>query len=329
MEDFSSVRKIDTHVHIRTDDPAFLEQAVQDNFRFVDIDVYKTEGPTVEEQRARAVKHLKAFPSIVSYATAFSTKNLESDDWQRQTIEFLKNSFAQGAIGVKVWKNIGMELKDRDNNFVMIDNPKFDPVFDFIAESKITLLSHQGEPRDCWLPLNEMTFHQGYYKEHPEYHMYLHPESPSYQDQINARDHMIAKHPDLKVVSVHMASLEWSVDELAKRLDKYPNMAVDMAARIGDLQFQVKNDRQKVYGFFIKYQDRLLYGTDIIVTESSDVANAKKSAHQRWTNDWRFFVTDDVISTSKFDVRGLKLPREVVDKIYRRNAETWLPGMAK
>ena len=330
-EDFSTVKKIDTHVHIRTDNPAFIQQAVQDNFRFVDIDVYKTVGPTVEEQRVRAVKHLKAFPSNVSYATTFSTKDFESDGWQERTIGFLRNSFEQGAIGVKVWKNIGMELKDRNNNFVMIDHPIFDPVFDFIAESNITLLSHQGEPRDCWLPLDSMIFHQSYYRSHPEYHMFLHPEYPSYEDQINARDNMIAKHPNMKVVSVHMGSLEWSVDELAKRLDRYPNMAVDMAARINDLQFQVKNDRQKVYDFFIKYQDRLLYGTDIIITEASDAdpSNAMKNAHKRWMNDWIFFVTDDVISTSKFDVKGLKLPREVIDKIYRKNAEAWLPGMLR
>lgn len=329
IDDFPSVRKVDAHFHIRTDQQAVIHQAVEDNFHLLHIDVYKTTGPTVEEQRERAVHHLKAFPRTVSYATTFSTKNLESDGWQEEAIGHLKNSFSQGAIGVKVWKNIGMELRDHKGKFVMIDDQRFDPVLDFIAKNKITLLSHQGEPRDCWLPLDKMTFHKGYYQQHPEFHMYLHPEYPSYEDQITARDNMIAKHPDLKIISVHMASLEWSVDEVAKRLEKFPNMAVDVAARINDLQYQVKNDRQKVYDFFIKYQDRILYGTDFIASEqgSADSTRVKESVHRRWTNDWRFFVTDDVVHTSRFDVKGLKLPREVVDKLYRRNAEAWLPGM--
>ncbi len=66
--------------------------------------------------------------------------------------------------------------------------------------------------------------------------MYLHPEFPSYEDQIKARDHMLEKHPDLKFIGAHLGSLEWSADELAKRLDKFPNMVVDMAARISHLQ---------------------------------------------------------------------------------------------
>jgi len=327
-EDFSTVKKIDTHVHIRTDNPAFIQQAVQDNFRFVDIDVYKTVGPTVEEQRVRAVKHLKAFPSNVSYATTFSTKDFESDGWQERTIGFLRNSFEQGAIGVKVWKNIGMELKDRNNNFVMIDHPIFDPVFDFIAESNITLLSHQGEPRDCWLPLDSMIFHQSYYRSHPEYHMFLHPEYPSYEDQINAKDNMLAKHPDLKFVGAHMGSLEWSLDELADRLDRFPNMAVDLA-RMSNINYHAMIDWQKTHDFFVKYQDRLLYATDVQVGESKDPAQMKKRAHESRIRYWNFFTTDEMFKISGKDTtcKGLKLPREVIDKIYRKNAEKWLPGV--
>jgi predicted TIM-barrel fold metal-dependent hydrolase len=168
--------------------------------------------------------------------------------------------------------------------------------------------------------------------------MYLHPERPSYEYYIQVRDHMLEKHPDLQFIGAHLGSLEWSVDELAKRLDKFPNMAVDMAERISHLQYQALTQWQKVHDFFIKYQDRLLYGTDlrsnamdIVNSNITDPAGIRKHAHEVWLRHWRFFTTDEMMRVPKVDgeFKGLKLPREVIDKIYRKNAEKWIPGINK
>lgn len=72
---------------------------------------------------------------------------------------------------------------------------------------------------------------------------------------------MLAKFPEIRFVGAHLGSLEWDVDELAKRLDRFPNMAVDMAARIGHLQFQSQKDLQKVRNFMIKDQDDGVFRT--------------------------------------------------------------------
>jgi predicted TIM-barrel fold metal-dependent hydrolase len=220
-----------------------------------------------------------------------------------------------------------MELKDSNGNFVMIDHPKFDPVFDFLIENNIPLIGHLGEPKNCWLPIKKMTVKGdvNYFSAHPEYHMYLHPEYPSYQDQIDARDRMLGRHPDLQFIGAHLGSLEWSINELAKRLDRFPDMAVDTAERISHLQLQAISDWQKVHEFFIKYQDRIIYGTDIIVDETKSPLKMKKHAHDIRLRHWKFFTSDEMMSVPKVDseFKGLKLPREVVDKIYRTNAEKW------
>ena len=211
--------------------------------------------------------------------------------------------FPKGAIAVKVWKNIGMELKDRDNNFVMIDHPKFDPVFDFLVKNNIPLIGHLGEPKNCWLPIEKMTV-QGdvnYFSTHPKYHMYLHPEYPSYEDQVNSRDHMLEKHPDLQFIGAHLASLEYSVDELAKRLDKFPNMAVDTASRISHLQYQAKTNWQKVHDFCIKYQDRIIYGTDIIINETKDPEEMVRQAHDIRLAAFRIFAGNEMMRVPKVD----------------------------
>ena len=163
----------------------------------------------------------------------------------------------------------------------MIDDPAFDSIIDFIAKSDIPVVGHLGEPKNCWLPLEKMTIKgdQSYFRQNPKYHMYLHPEFPSYEAQMEARDHMLEKHPDLKFIGAHLGSLEWSVAELAKRLDKFPNMAVDMAARISHLKYQAKTNWQEVHDFCVKYQDRLLYATDLQTNDTEDPSSVRKQAH--------------------------------------------------
>jgi hypothetical protein len=333
VDDFSSVEKYDTHVHINIDDTTMINQARNDNFRLLTVNVTPAYYPRMEEQRSIAMKLVKAYPERLAYATTFSLENWDSDDWQQKALVYLKESFEKGAIAVKVWKNAGMELKDKNGKFVMIDNPKFDAIFEYLEKKHIPLLGHLGEPKNSWMPLEQMTIksNQNYFSKHPEYHMYLHPEYPSYMDQINARDRILEKHPKLKFIGAHLGSLEWSIDELAKRLDKFPNMAVDMAARLSSLQYQAVTDYEKVRDFFIKYQDRLIYATDLEAGGNINAPELKKRIHESWMRDWNFFVGDAVMHSAAFDAafKGLKLPKTVVDKIYRINAIKWFPGINK
>ncbi len=334
LDDFKTVNKRDVHVHINTNQTHLLQQAEEDNFQLLTInwdDV--NDPPPMEEQQQFALQHLKAFPERVAYATTFSIRNFNDHDWEQQTVAYLKNSFAQGAVAIKIYKVIGMTLKDKNNKLVMIDDPAFDPVIDFIIKNDIPVLGHLGEPKNCWLPIEKMTINgdKNYFSENPKYHMYLHPELPSYEAQVEARDHMLERHPDLKFIGVHLGSLEWSVDELAKRLDKFPNMAIDMAARISHLQYQSKADWQKVHDFFMKYQDRLLYATDLQSNDTENPSANRKQVHDVWLQDWKFFTTDATMQSTEFDgvFNGLKLPREVIDKIYYKNAEKWFPRAYK
>ena len=329
--DFASVAKRDTHVHINTSDPAFLQQAKEDNFSVITINVDAPHYPAIGEQQGTALAQAAAFPDRVAFAATISLERFLSPQWADDTVARLTDAFARGAVAVKFWKNIGMELKGADGGFVMIDDAKFDPVLAVIVRNKATMIGHNGEPKNCWLPLGEMTTNndRAYYKEHPEYHMFQHPDYPSYEQQIAARDRMLARHPDLTFVGAHLGSLEWSTDELAKRLDQFPHMAVDMAARMGHLQYQTRLDREKVRRFFVQYQDRLVYGTDQAIGTKRDPAAVRERAHDIWTRDWRFLATGDTLRSPDVDgaFKGLQLPRTVVDKIYRANAERWFPRL--
>lgn len=333
--DFGTMDKVDIHCHVNMIRPAFMEQAVADNFRILTINTDAPIGVTIKEQEDVAILQIKAFPNHLAYLTTFTLEGWDNNDWPEKTLNYLEESFKRGAIGIKVWKNIGMVEKDKDGKFIMIDDPKFDLIFNYMEEKGIPVCGHLGEPRNCWLPVEEMTVNNDklYFKDHPEYHMYLHPEFPSYEEQVAARDRMLEKHPNMKFMGAHLGSMEWSVDLMADHLERFPNMTLDLAERICHIQDQAQTDWQKVHDFFIKYQDRIIYGTDRGDYEGAeqDPEKLKELVHQEWISDWKFLTTDEPLSSWKVngDFKGLKLPREVIERIYYKNAERVFTGLTK
>ena len=326
MDDFSSVPKIDAHYHIYSSQNVSIDQARKDNFRLLSINTHSGTCERVLDTHQELVKLKQELQHEIEYTTTFCMDDWDNPAWSDNTLLWLKQSLADGAIAVKVWKNIGMEYRNSDSVLVMIDDPQFDPVFQYLADNKIPLVGHLGEPKNCWLPLEEMTTRNdsGYFSRHPQYHMYKHPEFPSYEEQMAARDRMLDKNPDLIFIGCHLASLEWNVDTLSEWLDKYPNAAVDMAARMGQFFYQTRENHDKVRDFFIKYQDRLLYGTDII-DSGRDAESFQKRMHETWLYDWEYLITDNTMKSNLIEgeFKGLKLPKEVVDKIYSGNAKVW------
>lgn len=333
IDDYKSVPKFDSHIHIVSADTIFIKQSAEDNFRLLTINVDAPSVPPFEEQRKWAIQAVNRFPHVIDYAATFSVENWEDEQWHEQTIAYLEDCVTRGAVAVKIWKNVGMDLRDGNGKLVMIDNPRFDPVLNYLEEKNIPLIGHFGEPKNCWLPIDEMTVndYKGYYRNNPQYHMYLHPGITTYEDQVDARDRMLEKHPDLLFIGAHLGSLEWSVDELAKRLDKFPNMAVDMAERISHFQQQAQQDREKVRDFFIKYQDRLIYASDFIIDGEKTASEMKEHVDQVRLSHWKFFTTNEKMNVPHSvdgAFPGLQLPRVVIDKIYFENARKWFPAIA-
>lgn len=332
VPDFETFPKTDAHVHLETTDDSFIELIEKNHFKLITLVTRSEPQPVIQKEyefaRALRDKH----PETIGFATTFTMEGFGEPGWEERTLEWLDKSFKEGAIALKVWKDIGMTFRDTSGNFILIDDPRFDPIFDFVEREGKTLVNHNGEPKNCWLPLGEMTVRgdSSYFAKHPEYHMYLHPEYPSYEALNAARDRMLEKHPGLRYVGCHLGSLEWNVDELAFTLDKYPNMTVDMAARISHFKVQ---DRDKVRDFIIRYQDRLLYGTDVGIrgddAPGTSLERAQGILHNTWLKDWEYFTTDQMFTQEDKvkEYRGLKLPVPVLRKIYFENAMRMYPGM--
>jgi predicted TIM-barrel fold metal-dependent hydrolase len=332
--DFVRQPKFDAHVHVNTADGVFLDVAARDGFELLSINVDYPDFPPLDRQAQIAHQLRGVDPRRFHFATTFSMAGFGGKDWTADTIRHIDAEIARGALAVKVWKNIGMVVKNAQGRLIMLDDPGFDGVIKHLEERGVPLIAHQAEPKNCWLPLDKMTTEndRGYFREHPEYYMYLHPEQPRYEELMAARDRFVARHPTLNFVGAHLASLEWSVDELARFLDTFPNATADLAARMSQVQYQSKSDYAKVRRFFIKYQDRILYGSDLTEEAPSSGARAQNppataapfsaEADAFWRSDWIYLATEgrQHIDAINADVPGLALPRAVIDKIYLANA---------
>jgi predicted TIM-barrel fold metal-dependent hydrolase len=329
-KDFSRVEKIDTHVHLHGSLPRFMKRAQADGFRVLTINVNYSAFPPVPRQRADAIALKRQYPDRVAFAATFDASTSTQPGWLNRVENQIQDDLAQGAVGVKVWKDIGMQQRDPDGRAVMIDDARFTSIFRLLEERGVVVLGHQGEPRNAWLSLDQMTTRgdRQYFTEHPEYHMFAHAEWPSYEEQLAARDRFLSRHSQMKFLALHLASLEWSVDRIGEFLDRYSNASVDLAARLVHLKLQASTDRERVRQFFIRYQDRIVYATDLTrLPEQTDSAFADE-AHQVWLEDWRFLSGNSALRSDEFDApfQALALPREVLDKIYQANARRLFPS---
>jgi len=325
LGDFQRVDKIDAHVHLHGRAERFMAQAIADRFRVLTIDVDSPDFPPIAEQQQAAVSLRQRYPGWVAFAATFPVDGFQSPGWSDAAVRHIDEAVAQGAVGVKIWKNIGMVLRNPDGSYVMPDDPRLEPVSAHLERKHIVLLGHQAEPLNCWLAPEKMTVRSDreYFREHPQYYMYRHPDMPTHDAILAARDRMLRAHPQLRFDGVHLASLEWDVDRVGDFLDRFPNAVVDLAARLVHLEYQAASDPDKVRRFLIRYQDRILYGSDTGYGPGESAPAEIAALHADWLKDWGFLVTGERMHSADFgaEFRGLRLPRTVVDKIYRGNAE--------
>ena len=327
LQAFAAMEPVDTHVHAFKNDPAFTDLMARLRLHVLDICVADNHRIYNElaAQLARAKSFVAASSGHAMLCVTFDPFTFQQKDFAQNTVKQLHQEFADGAVAVKIWKNIGMELKTPDGKYVMPDDPAFAPIYQEIAAENKTLVAHLAEPSSCWQPPNPDSPDYDYYKENPEWYMYLHPDHPRKEVILAARDHLLAENLKLRVVGAHLGSMETDVDEIAKRFDRYPNFAVDTAARMEYLMIQ---PHEKVRNFLIKYQDRVVYGTDLEFLAKESTPEALKDWQDTYALDWKFLATDQMLPLRGREIQGLNLPEPVLRRIYHDNAVRWIPGIA-
>lgn len=323
---FAAIHPIDVHVHIFKSDPAFQSMLDQLHLKLLNILVMDDTQPYRKQLAAQvdvALELVRSGHGHIAWCTTFDPYKFDSPSFTADAIRQLDKNFSEGAIAVKIWKNIGMELK-HNGKFVFADDPKFEPIYKDIARHGKTLMAHQAEPDVAWGPPDPSDPSWSYYQENPQWFLYKKPGVPTKQQILQARDHVLAMNPNLRMVGVHLGSMEKDLDNIAQHLDQYPNFAIDTAAR---MEYLMIAPREKVRAFLIKYQDRVLYGTDLDVLPDANVQEDLKDWRSTYARDWKFLATDETLEYNGKKIRGLALPRPVLQKIFRTNAQHWIPGL--
>lgn len=346
LADIPKFKKIDVHMHISSD-AAYLREVMEELNLKMNIMTNKgIQADRLKFQVDTAIDISKKYPRYYSWCTTFGFERMHEPGWADRVKEYLKYGFDNGALALKVWKEIGMQVKDPNGDFVQIDDPVFDPILEYTKREGKTLFTHIGDPVDNWLSVGADGKQNFWYKEGGDItvnRIGKFQGEVSWENLMLARDRVIAKHPELKIIGCHLLSMPHDVDLVARRLDKFPNLAVDTSLTVPYLMAQA---REKVRSFFIKYQDRILYGLDesggMIPTKylkdmskvglqwtSEEVEKEKQNLLQRYNNDFIYYFTDNEIKLKNYSVRGLALPEEVLHKVFYSNAVKWVPGIDK
>ena len=242
-------------------------------------------------------------------------KDLDDADYPKRAAAQLEQDVRNGAQGLKIFKNFGMDLKDGKGQRVHVDDPRFDPLFEACGRLKIPVLIHTAEPWSFFQPIDknnerwlELKTHPGRARPPAKY--------PSWETLMNEQHELFARHPNTTFISAHLAWLGSDLGELSKLLDRLPNMYTEIGAVLYDLGRQPKFARQ----FLMKYQDRVLFGKD---TWNAD----------EYLTYFRVLETGDEYFDyyrkyhAFWQMYGLDLPDEVLKKVYYKNALKIVPGI--
>ncbi len=329
------MQKIDTHIHFVGDHPDAVRLLADLDIKMLNICVAHDNAVWRADEAEPYEKLARQNPDRFAWCASFDVP--EADDFRKpadyaeRVIAGLERDLTSGgALACKVWKNVGMEVRKPDGDFVFADDALFDPIWAYLARVGKPLLFHIGEPLACWQPLVEGTPHFGYYTNNPEWHMFGRTDFPAHADLIASWERLLNDHPSLRVVGAHLGSLEFDVDEVARRLDRFPNFAVDMSARLGDLAFQ---DSETVRQFFLAYADRVLFGTDLVYRRSQATMTDEQrqgiyaAVRAEYQMHFSYFENSGPVRVRRRETEGLNLPQPVLEKFYAANARAWYPGL--
>lgn len=223
----------------------------------------------------------------------------------------LEAAVKQGIKGVKIAKELGLIIKDKSGKLVTVDDPRIDPFWEKCGELGIPVLMHVSDPKAFFTPVDRYNERYDELGAHPDWSFYG-PQFPSKEAILTQRNHVLERHPKTIFIGAHVANLPEELERVSGWLDKYPNLYVEISARISELGRQPYTSRD----FLIKYQDRVLFGTD---------TPCDAEAYRIY---YRFLETKDEYidpapshhMQARWMICGLYLPDAVLEKIYNKNA---------
>jgi predicted TIM-barrel fold metal-dependent hydrolase len=307
---------IDVHNHQNSQMPvAQLDKLVKDmdgiNLQVM-VNLSGGYGDTLEKGVANMKGHYKN--RFVVFANIDFT-NIDDPGYSQRAAAQLERDVHNGAQGLKIFKNFGMDIKDTKGQRIHVDDPRFDQVFETCARLKIPVLIHTAEPWSFFQPMDQYNERWLELKTHPG-RARPPDKNPSWETLMGEQHNLFARHPNTVFIAAHLGWLGNNLAELGRLLDRLPNVNTEIAAVLYELGRQPRFARQ----WLIKYQDRVMFGKDVWNAQEYytyfrvlETADEYFDYYRKYHAFWQMY--------------GLDLPDEVLKKLYYKNALRIIPGI--
>ncbi|MCC7381254.1 MAG: amidohydrolase family protein [Deltaproteobacteria bacterium] len=236
----------------------------------------------------------------------------EGNSFGEKAAKRLEAQKARGAGGLKIWKSLGLTVKDAGGRRVAVDDPRLDPLWATAGELQLPVTIHVGDPVAFFEPLDATNERFEEIATHPDYQL-SGPGHPRFPELIEELARLVARHPRTTFIGAHVGNYPENLGWVSALLDRCPNLHLDLGARLQELGRQPNGARK----FFLAHADRILFGLD------------RPPRPDRYAKYWRFLETDDdyfnasdreVPTQGRWFIHGIQLPADVLEKIYRANA---------
>jgi predicted TIM-barrel fold metal-dependent hydrolase len=298
---------IDYHNHLDSQDPEAVLNIMDacGVERIVTITMQTGETSLATMQRFHS-----AAPDRFATIAWMDWTDLHVPGFFQRSVERLERFVAAGACGMKIWKDLGLTLRDQNGELMRIDDERLAPLFDKAAELRVPVMFHTADPDAFFLPIDRFNERYEELAAHPDWGF-----SGSHFSKtalLAQRDRVFRRHPHTRFVGAHMAERSEDLAYVANLLDACPNVFVDLSARTAELGRQPYTARE----FFLRYADRILFGTDLI----PDISMYRLHYRFLETSDEYFEYPSHASRQGRWNIYGLNLPDPVLEKVYRGNA---------
>jgi len=322
---------VDMHAHLSPRVIGFATKVMQENGLAAMVNL--SGGSSERSFRVMQQVNQLTKGRIISFFNP-SYADIDAPDWGVQQAQQLKLAVEEyGFRGLKISKALGLSVRLEGGALLPVDDAILDPLWEMAGILGVPVTIHTGDPRAFWLattPENERYDELSLHPSWSYYHRHQSGDVPSWLDLLAATEEVVRRHPETDFVGVHFGNAPERLDLVERWLSRYPNFYVDIAARVGEVG---RHSAAKVRRLFMRYQDRILFGTDIGITPHGLMLGApglKPSTPEDikpfFDLHWRWMETADspmphpVPIQGNWPVHGLDLPDKVLAKIYRDNA---------
>jgi predicted TIM-barrel fold metal-dependent hydrolase len=273
---------------------------------------------------ASAVTHFdRAEPGRFYCFTEPMYSRSKEPSYPRDQADAIADAHRAGAKGLKILKTLGLYLRDNitSGQLLSVDDRRFDPMWDACGQLDMPVAIHVSDPLAFFTPTDRFNERFEELNRHPDW-SFAGAGYPSNAEILAARNNVIARHPGTQFLVLHVGNFAEDLANVAENLDRFPNMTVEIGARISELGRQPRAARK----FFEKYQDRILFGTDIVFSpKPADLARFEGL----YETYFRFLETEDeyfpyapgpVPPQGRWRIYGLDLPSDILRKVYNGNA---------